>query len=104
MNPTPTDRHSKGNRSNAKSKPVHGGYIGLYRPCWKSTYEPVQEIDANGAFVGQKIFETAEEAELAAWRTLRDITEPAMVCTGPLPSIRDIRKQAAEKQFNGVTA
>jgi len=86
------------NRSNARALPVHNGYIGQFRPVWRATYETVTATDATGE-TAPVVFPTEAEAETAAWRTLRDISEPIIVCTGPLPSLRDLRRGEAEKQF-----
>jgi hypothetical protein len=74
------------NRSDARGRKTFEGWIGEFRPVWKSEYEEVQEIGTNGKFAGPKLFKTEAEAEAAAWRLLRDIEEPVMVRSGTIVS------------------
>lgn len=53
------------NDVNARSVPVMGGYEGQFRKVHRSEWEPVRR---NGI---AEIFETADAAEVAAWRALR---------------------------------
>ena len=84
------------NRSNAQSRKTFGGYHGEYRPVWSSEYRTVEERDARGRVIGPRLFKTAQEAELEAWRCLRDIEEPVMTATGTMSSRA---RQTAESIF-----
>ena len=86
------------NRSNARGRSTPEGWIGEYRAVWKAYYEPVQGLDERGQFTGPKIFNTQAEAEAAAWRVLRDLSEPVMTRSGPM--FTAVREKA-EALFRG---
>ena len=80
------------NRSNAYAAldEVAGVYRGWFRPCWKA--EPVL-VCSNGEPVP---FQSAKDAEIAAWRTLYEVEEPVMFRAG---TMLGERRSAAETLF-----
>jgi hypothetical protein len=60
---------------------VHG-YIGEYRLCWRSDYQPVLLTDRKGRKLGPEYFKTKDAAECAAWRTKHELEQPVMVRDG----------------------
>jgi hypothetical protein len=89
------------NRSNAQARQTDDGWIGEFRPCWRARYEPVRLAGAHGEAAGPKFFATEAEAEAAAWRKLRDITEPVMFRTG---AVLGQARAEAEKLFTRSNA
>lgn len=92
------------NRSNARGYKTADGWIAQFRLVWRANYEDVVDIDDATGDTKPRIFETEEAAECVGWRVLRDISEPVIVCSGPLPSLREIHRQAADRKFKAVTA
>ena len=64
------------NLSDAKSELKAGGWIGQFRPVWSSSYMTVGKPDQ------PEYFKTAEQAECAAWRALRNVEQPVMLRAG----------------------
>ncbi len=90
------------NISDARGLWTRHGYIGEYRLCWKSRYEPVLRIDDKGRKLGPLYFKTEEAAECAAWRAKNELEQPIMVRSG---EIIPAAKIEVEKHFKkGVAA
>lgn len=62
------------NQSTAFSEEVAGRFMGRFRLAWRSDAFPVRE-SRDGPII---YFDTALEAECAAWRTKHKIEEPKM--------------------------
>lgn len=77
------------------SFPHRNGFLGYFRRVHRATNEILK--DTNGTEI---IFPSKAEAKAAAADELCRYLNGSMVCTGPMPSKRDVRRQAAERQFN----
>lgn len=85
------------NISGARGVWTPHGYIGEYRLCWRSGYQPVLKTDRNGRKLGPEYFKTQDAAEVAAWRTKNDLEQPIMLRSGDRI---ENAKSVAEAQFN----
>lgn len=89
------------NHSDARGVWTSKGYIGEFRLCWKSRYQPVLKTDDKGRKLGPQYFKTEEAAECAAWRQKNELEQPVMVRSGEIiPSSR----LEAEKLFKETAA
>lgn len=84
------------NKSDARGRHTIRGYIGEFRLAWRSTYEPVLKICADGRRDGVRYFDTEEAAEIAAWRVKNELEQPVMVRSGDRIGSA---KQDAESHF-----
>lgn len=64
------------NEIDVKAEPVYGGYRGLFRKVHKAAYEAVC---VNGV---AQIYDSADAAEVAAWRALKAHLQADIVGTG----------------------
>jgi hypothetical protein len=82
------------NLSRARAIKTFNGYIGEYRVCWRSTYQPVLRRDENGRAMGPEYFPTEEKAENAAWRAKNDAEQSVMHRSGEIVSAPRARAEA----------
>ncbi|TIS37533.1 hypothetical protein [Mesorhizobium sp.] len=81
------------NQVDARSTPVYGGYHGEFRKVHKAGWEKVCEGGT------PRVYDTAADAENAAWRALRAHLCADIVSTG---IERSSTRSAAEKLFGGI--
>jgi hypothetical protein len=84
------------NRSDARAYKSINGWIGEYKSPWQASYQPIMKRARRGQAAEPEIFPDALQAECAAWRALRDLTEPHMTNSGLITSKH---KAAAEALF-----
>jgi hypothetical protein len=82
------------NISDARGVLTIHGYIGEYRLCWRSSYQPVLKTDEKGRKLGPEYFPTKDAAECAAWRMKNELEQPIMVRSGEILSAP--RREAEE--------
>lgn len=82
------------NLSRARAIKTFNGYIGEFRPVWRSAYQPVLRRDENGRAMGPEYFSTEAEAEVAAWRCLSDAEQSVMHRSGEIVSAPRARAEA----------
>ncbi|CAH2399178.1 MULTISPECIES: hypothetical protein [Mesorhizobium] len=81
------------NGVNARSVPVYGGFQGEFRKVHRSEWEPVQ---VNGV---AQLYDTADAAEVAAWRALLAHLQGDIVGSGDRASIE---RTKAEERFGKI--
>ncbi|MER8387286.1 hypothetical protein NKH14_17515 [Mesorhizobium sp. M1380] len=81
------------NEVNARSVPVYGGFQGEFRKVHRSEWEPVQ---VNGV---AQLYDTADAAEVAAWRALLGHLQGDIVGSGTKASIE---RTEAEKRCSKI--
>lgn len=81
------------NGVNARAIPTSGGFEGQFRKVHKSAWEPVQ---VNGI---PQLYDTADAAEVAAWRALLAHLQGDIVGSGDRASIE---RTKAEERFGKI--
>lgn len=81
------------NGVNARAVPIFGGFQGEFRKVHRSEWEPVQ---VNGV---AQLYDTADAAEVAAWRALLAHLQGDIVGSGDKASIA---RTEAEKRFGKI--
>ncbi len=81
------------NEVNARSVPVYGGFNGEFRKVHRSTWEKVCEGGT------PRVYDTAADAEVAAWRALRSHLCGDIVSSG---LERTTARSKAESLFGAI--